>query len=165
FNPPFSERQFAFQNYNVGTTAGKSNGPGRLPTLRNPYVQTWNLGIQRELAKDTVLEVRYVGNKTTHKWHLYGVQEVNIFENGFLKEFINAQNNLKINQAAGVNSFQNRGLAGQLALPVYETAFGARGSQPALAAASGFTSNTFINQLTQGNAGSAAATLAGATSA
>jgi hypothetical protein len=165
FNPPFSERQFAFQNYNVGTTAGKSNGPGKLPTLRNPYVQTWNIGIQREIAKDTVLEVRYVGNKTTHKWHLYGVQEVNIFENGFLKEFVNAQSNLKINQAAGVNSFQNRGLAGQVALPIYENAFGARGSQPALASGSAFASNTFITQLTQGNAGSAASTLAGATSA
>ena len=105
FTPPFSEHQFAFQGYNVGTTAGKRNGPGELPTMRNPYVQSWNLSIQREIAKDTVFEVRYVGNKSTHKWHLYGVQEVNIFENGFLKEFTNAQSNLAINQAAGVSSF------------------------------------------------------------
>ncbi len=164
FTPPFKEGQFAFQNYNVGTTAGKRNGPGQLPTLRNPYVQSWNFGIQREVARDTVLEVRYVGNKTTHKWHLYGVQEVNIFENGFLKEFVNAQNNLKINLAAGVNSFQNLGRPGQVALPIYEAAFAARGSQPALAAASGFTSNTFITQLTQGNAGTAASTLQGPSS-
>jgi hypothetical protein len=161
FSPPFSEYQFVFQNYNVGTTAGKRNGAGELPTLRNPYVQSWTLGIQRELAKDTVLEVRYVGNKTTHKWHLYGVQEVNIFENGFLKEFINAQNNLAINLAAGVNSFQNRGLAGQAALPIFEAAFGARGSMPALAAASSWTSSTFISRLTLGQAGSLASTLAG----
>src|SRR5262249_48929425 len=154
------ERQFAFQNYNVGTTAGKSNGPGNLPTLRNPYVQSWNFSIQRELARDTVLEVRYVGNKTTHKWHLYGVQEDNIYENGFLKEFVNAQNNLKINQAAGVNSFQNRGLPGQVALPIYEAAFAARGTCANCGAiTTNFTSNTFINQLTQGNAGSAAFTL------
>jgi hypothetical protein len=91
FTPPFSEYQFAFQNYNVGTTAGKRNGEGELPTMRNPYVQSWNLSIQREIMRDTVIEVRYVGNKSTHKWHLYGVQEVNIFENGFLNEFINAQ--------------------------------------------------------------------------
>jgi hypothetical protein len=161
FNPPFSEYQFVFQNYNVGTTAGKRNGPGELPTLRNPYVQSWNLSIQREIAKDTVLEVRYVGNRTNHKWHLYGVQEVNIFENGFLSEFINAQKNLAINQAAGVSSFQNRGLAGQVALPIYEAAFGARGSMAALSASQGWTNGTFVSRLTLGQAGSFASTLAG----
>jgi hypothetical protein len=164
FTPPFSEYQFVFQNYNVGTTAGKRNGPGELPTLRNPYVQSWTLGIQREIAKETVLEVRYVGNRTTHKWHLYGVQEVNVFENNFLKDFTNAQINLAINQAAGVNSFQNRGLAGQVALPIFEAAFGARGSMPALSASQGWTNGTFINRLTLGQAGSFASTLAGPSS-
>jgi len=164
FAPPFSEYQFPFQGYNVGTTAGKRNGPGELPTMRNPYVQSWNLSIQREIAKDTVLEVRYVGNKSTHKWHLYGVQEVNIFENGFLKEFINAQNNLAINEAAGVNSFQNRGLSGQVALPIFEAAFGARGSTAALSASQGWTNGTFINRLLLGQAGSFASTLAGPSS-
>jgi hypothetical protein len=164
FTPPFSERQFAFQNYNVGTTAGKRNGQGELPTLRNPYVQSWNLSVQREVAKDTVIEVRYVGNRTNHKWHLYGVQEVNIFENGFLQEFINAQKNLSINSAAGVNSFQNRGLSGQVALPIFEAAFGARGSMPALSNSQGWTSSTFISRLTLGQAGSLASTLAGPSS-
>jgi hypothetical protein len=164
FTPPFSEYQFVFQGYNVGTTAGKRNGPGELPTMRNPYVQSWTLGIQREIAKDTVIEVRYVGNKSTHKWHLYGVQEANIFENGFLKEFINAQGNLAINQAAGVNSFQNRSLPGQVPLPIFEAAFGARGSMPALSASQGWTNGTFINRLTLGQAGSFASTLAGPSS-
>lgn len=155
FTPPFPEGQFAFQGYNVGTTKGQANGSG-LPEMKNPYVQSWNLGIQREIGKSNVLEVRYVGNKTTHKWHLYGVQEVNIFENGFLNEFQNAQKNLAINAASGVNSFQNRGLPGQVALPIFQTAFSANGTQPALSASQGFTSNTFINDLNLGLAGSAA---------
>lgn len=33
---------------------------------RNPYVQQWSLSMQRELAKNTTLEVNYVGNKGTH---------------------------------------------------------------------------------------------------
>jgi hypothetical protein len=33
---------------------------------RNPYVQQWSLSVQRELAKNTTLEVNYVGNKGTH---------------------------------------------------------------------------------------------------
>ncbi|AXC14950.1 Oar protein [Acidisarcina polymorpha] len=32
----------------------------------NPYVQQWQLSVQRELAKNTTLEVSYVGNKGTH---------------------------------------------------------------------------------------------------
>jgi hypothetical protein len=165
FNPPFSENQFVFQGYDVSTTAGKYNGPGKLPTMRNPYVQTWNFAIQRELSRSTLLEVRYVGNKTTHKWREYTIQEVNIFENGFLQEFQNAQKNLAISQAAGVSSFQNRGLPGQVALPIFEAAFGANGSQPALAAGSGWTSGTFINNLVQGQVGTLAATLQGRSSA
>jgi hypothetical protein len=163
FTPPFSEYQFAFQGYDVATTAGKYNGR-KLPTLRNPYVQTWNFGIQREFSRTTLMEVRYVGNKTTHKWRLYTLQEVNIFENGFLKEFQDAQKNLAINQAAGVSSFQNRGLPGQVPLPIFDAAFGASGSQPALAAGSAWTSGTFINQLLQGQAGRLAATLQGGSS-
>jgi hypothetical protein len=165
FNPPFSEYQFAFGNYDVSTNAGVYNGPGKLPTMRNPYVQTWNFGIQRELSRNTLLEVRYVGNKTTHKWRQYTVSEVNIFENGFLQEFIHAQTNLAINQANGKgNSFQNLGLPGEVPLPIFEQAFGPNGSQPALASGSSWTNGTFINRLLLGQVGSMAATLQGGTS-
>ncbi|MBI4166540.1 MAG: TonB-dependent receptor, partial [Acidobacteria bacterium] len=33
---------------------------------RNPYVQQWSLSVQRELFKDTKLEVNYIGNKGLH---------------------------------------------------------------------------------------------------
>lgn len=33
---------------------------------RNPYVQQYSLSVQRELARNTTLEVNYVGNKGTH---------------------------------------------------------------------------------------------------
>ena len=33
---------------------------------RNPYVQQWSLSLQRELARNTTLEVNYVGNHGTH---------------------------------------------------------------------------------------------------
>jgi hypothetical protein len=36
------------------------------PFLHNPYVQQYTLSFQRELLKDTILEVNYVGNKGTH---------------------------------------------------------------------------------------------------
>ena len=33
---------------------------------RNPYVQSWTLSVERELARNTTLEVNYIGTKSTH---------------------------------------------------------------------------------------------------
>jgi hypothetical protein len=134
---------------------------GMKPTLVAPYTINWNFGIQREIAKGTVLEVRYVGNQGHRSWRTSNLNEVNIFENGFLTEFKNAQNNLTINQANGKGAtFQNNGLAGQVNLPIFDAAFGPRGTVPAIAAASGYQNPTFITNLQQGAAGSLAGTLA-----
>ena len=146
------------------------------PNLRSPYVQNWSLGIQRQLTKSTMLELRYVGNKSTHMWHRQNIQEVNIFENGFLNEFKNAQNNLAVclaNAAActaaqtsiaanqrTANNFGFWGLPGQAALPIFQAAFGALGNQAALPAAQGFGNATYIQSLNQGTAGTLAQTIA-----
>ena len=130
------------------------------PNLRAPYTVNYSFGIQRELWKNNVLEVRYVGNQSKLAWRTSNLNEVNIFENGFLNEFKNARNNLTINQAANVNSFQNLGRAGQVATPIFDAAFGARGGLAAIAAASGYTSPGFITNLQNGEAGALATTLA-----
>ena len=130
------------------------------PTLRAPYTINYDFGIQRELWRNTVLEARYVGNQAHLVWRTSNLNEVDIFNNGFLQEFRNAQSNLKINQAAGVNSFQNLGRPGQVALPIFDAAFGARGGLGAIAAGSGYQSTGFIDNLTNGAAGSLAGTLA-----
>src|SRR5262249_15993956 len=66
------------------------------PNMKLGYVQSWNIGWQRELDKDTVVEFRFTGNHGVHLWRQYNINEVNIFENGFLNEFRVAQNNLRI---------------------------------------------------------------------
>jgi hypothetical protein len=131
------------------------------PNIKTPYVLNWSVGIQRELWHDSAVEVRYLANVGRNLWRSYNLNEVNIFENGFLQEFQRAQRNLAINQAAGVNSFANNGLPGQAALPIFDAAFGPRGTQPALAAGSAFTNGTFITLLQQGQAGRLANTMAG----
>jgi hypothetical protein len=124
-------------------------------------VQAWNIGVQRLIAKNTVIELRYLGNRASRVWNTYNLNEVNIFENGFLQDFKNAQKNLAINEANGIAaSFANNGLPGQVALPIFEAAFGARGAQPALPAAQAFTNGGFITNLRQGEAGRLAASLA-----
>lgn len=42
--------------------------------LKNPYVQQWNLGVQRQLGRARVLEVSYVGSKGTH---LFSARDIN----------------------------------------------------------------------------------------
>ena len=62
--------------------------------LRTPYVQNWNLSIQRNLPAGFTLDVRYVGSKGTKLIRTVNINEVNIFENGILDAF-------KITQAGG----------------------------------------------------------------
>jgi hypothetical protein len=132
------------------------------PNIRTPYILNWNIGLQREIGSRAAIEARYVGNHGFKLWRSYDINEVNVFENGFVQEFKNAQRNLQINQAAGVNSFENRGLPGQAPLPIFAAAFGARGTQPELPAASAYANGQFITMLQQGEAGGLANALAGA---
>jgi hypothetical protein len=124
------------------TVAGMAND------IRMPYTQSWTVGIQRDLGGRRAIEVRYNGNRTRNQWLSTNINEVNIFENGFLDEFKNAQRNLSINQAAGVTSFANRGLPGQVDLPIL-TATGIA-----------FNNSNAVNQLRNGQVGSLANTLA-----
>ena len=55
--------------------------------LRTPYVQNWNLSIQRQLSANFALDVRYVGNKGTKLIRGANINEVNIFETGILEAF------------------------------------------------------------------------------
>jgi hypothetical protein len=55
--------------------------------LRAPYTQNWNLSLQRALVKNTTLEIRYVGSKSTRLLRATNVNETNIFENGILDAF------------------------------------------------------------------------------
>ncbi len=146
FSFPLALSNFAFANRTVGTID---------PNIRAPYVQTWSFGIQREVREGTVVEVRYAGNHGVHLWHAYNVNEVNIFENGFLNQFKIAQQNLTINQAAGAgNTFANNGLPGQAPTPIFSTAFAG------LTAAQGFANTNFVSLLQTGQAGGLANQLA-----
>jgi Carboxypeptidase regulatory-like domain len=114
--------------------------------LHQPYVMSWNFGIQRALGSSNVIEVRYLGNRSVHQWIVENPNEVNIFENGFLNEFKQAQQNLAAN---GGGSFA----PGPNPLPIMTAA---AGGDPSF-----FTNGTFITNLNTGAAGTFASTLAG----
>ncbi len=124
--------------------------------LRVPRVQSWQLGIQRELTPNMVLEVRYVGNHGTGLWRQVDLNAFNIFENGFLAEFLKARDKLRIN---GGTSFANLNPAGgTMPLPILTGAF--TGSRTGPQTDPGFSDGTNIGYLNGGLAGQFASDLA-----
>src|SRR5262249_58361225 len=70
------------------------------PYLKMPYVHSWTIAYQRQLAKEMAIEVRYVGNYSARNVATRNLNELNIVENGILDEFKLAQANLRANVAA-----------------------------------------------------------------
>ncbi len=120
------------------------------PDIRTPYVQQWNVGFEREIMKNTAIEVRYNGNLALKVWRANNLNEVNIFENGFLAEFQRARANW-IAQGSGATFAP--GCAGCQATPILSALFAG------LSSASGFSNTGFISNLNLGNVGSMANTL------
>jgi hypothetical protein len=57
----------SFQAPGVATPAANTFlAVSQSPEPRNPYVQQWSLGVQRELFASTIVEVNYIGNKGTN---------------------------------------------------------------------------------------------------
>jgi Carboxypeptidase regulatory-like domain len=134
------------------TWVGGSNGTpvsGMDPNIRQPYSESWNLSIQRQLGRSQVLEVRYNGNRTVHQWMQINPNEVNIFENGFLAEFKKAQANLAL---GGGKTFSDVNSANKT--PIMDAAFGGAGT-------ANFSATQFINYLVNGQVGTFANQLAG----
>jgi len=75
------------------------------PNLKIGFVRSWSFGIQRELNRDNVVEIRYVGNRGRDLWRQLDLNELNIIENGVASEWQLAQQNLLANIKAnrGVN--------------------------------------------------------------
>jgi hypothetical protein len=52
-----------------------------------PYVQSFNLSVQRELARNLTVDVSWIGNKATKLFSGTQLNETNVIENGFLEAF------------------------------------------------------------------------------
>lgn len=133
FSFPVPESDFTFGSQPFATVD---------PNLRSPYIENWYFGLQRQFPGHTVLEVNYVGNHSVHMWQNYDLNEVNIFENGFLSEFKLAQANLAAN--GGTSFADNTGATGVNTLPTMDQAFGPGGSA--------FTNPNYISFVQSGQA-------------
>ncbi|HEY0048219.1 MAG TPA: carboxypeptidase regulatory-like domain-containing protein [Pyrinomonadaceae bacterium] len=75
------------------------------PDLKYPMVHSWSLSFQRELWKNNVLEVNYIGKKGTHLLGGYNANQVNIFAAAAGENFLEAFN--KIREDIRINGTTN----------------------------------------------------------
>jgi hypothetical protein len=123
------------------------------PNLRIPYVQQWSFGYEREITRNMAFEIRYVANHGVKVWRANNFNEVNIFENGFLREFQNAQINRLARGGPTATSFAP-GCPGCVPTPLLDKFFAG------LAAGSSYGNAAFLQNLAQNNVGTFANTLA-----
>jgi hypothetical protein len=64
------------------------------PNLKTGYVMQWNLNIQRQIAKGTLLDVGFVANRGVKLFYQVNLDQSHIYTNGFLTAFNQIASNL-----------------------------------------------------------------------
>jgi Carboxypeptidase regulatory-like domain/TonB dependent receptor len=64
------------------------------PNLKTGYVQQWNINFQRQIAKNTVLDIGYVANRGVKLFYQINIDQSHIYTNGFLTAFNQIASNL-----------------------------------------------------------------------
>ena len=99
------------------------------PDTPTPLTHQYSLGFQRELGRNTAIEIRYVGNTNvgeTYSWNVNDSANWSMLagENGFYDEFRRAQANLRANIVAGRGAtFAYTGAPGTSPLPIFQAYF------------------------------------------
>lgn len=69
------------------------------PNIEIPTIEQYSFGVQREFFGNTAVEVRYVGSRSKNLVRGIDLNQIDIFNNGFLADFNRARSNLAINRA------------------------------------------------------------------
>jgi hypothetical protein len=71
------------------------------PALQFPQIHSWSLSFQREVSKNTVVEINYIGKHGVHLLGGYNANQVNINAKvaGQSESFLDAFNNIRANTA------------------------------------------------------------------
>jgi hypothetical protein len=106
-------------NLGVGSVAGYAIDP----KIKTPYVQQWNLSIQRDIGWNTSLTVSYIGNHGVGLFRAIDVNQLLLQQNGFLADFNRARSNgflaLAANPAGGFVPDFNPAIPGSQPLTVF----------------------------------------------
>lgn len=94
------------------------------PNLKIQQNYEYNIGYQREIGFDTAFEIRYVGGFSNNLVRAIDFNQIDIRNNGFLADFIRAQNNCALQGGAGglatcTDARFNAAIAGSQQTPVF----------------------------------------------
>jgi hypothetical protein len=118
------------------------------PKIKIPMIEQYSVGVQREFFGNLALEVRYVGSRSNNLVRGVDLNQIDIFNNGFVADFNRARNNFNLTGDPFCSS------AGCVPLQIFVNAPGSTGH---LGVATGnanvagrIARNTFTNNLTNG---------------
>jgi len=100
------------------------------PHLKPPYVEQWNLTIQRDLGHGTSLSVGYVGNHGVGLFRAIDVNQVVLGPNGFLADFNRARADGFLAQSRAPNAPGCTGPGTQNQCGFFNPVYQGPGSQP-----------------------------------
>ena len=114
--PAFVVPRTLAQNYALNPAGNAVAMPD--PGLTTPYVQQWNIGIERSV-KNNILNIRYVGNHGVKE--IRGLDYNQVVISGLLPNFLTAQQNGFLAQKAtgSFNPTYNTNIAGSQPLPYF----------------------------------------------
>ncbi len=154
--PPISY----LQNNNTGNFFGTIFAID--PDIEIPKIEQYSFGVQRELPGNMALEVRYVGSRSKNLVRGVDINQIDIFNNGFLADFNRARANYSLSVAANPNTpsaqtpFCAGITTGCVPLQIFQSAVGAPGRLGVAPFGSGSVTGrisfaTFVNNLTNGS--------------
>ncbi|HEX5085868.1 MAG TPA: carboxypeptidase regulatory-like domain-containing protein, partial [Blastocatellia bacterium] len=113
------------------------------PDFQSPLTNQWSLNIQRDLGKNLLVDVAYIGRKASHLFGAYNIGQVDIFNNGFLSEY---------NKLVATPGYQS---------PLFNQLLGPHSGKPTAQSGSDFLRSQFASDITNNNVAGIAANLAG----
>lgn len=126
------------------------------PNIEVPRVKQYSFGWQREIGWDTAFEIRYVGTQSNNLARGVDFGQIDVVNNGFLTDFLRAQNNLRLSIAANPNSPASQtafcfGVTpGCTQLQIFQNGGAPSSGHVVVGGAAGVNATAFRNNLTNG---------------
>lgn len=118
------------------------------PNIQTPMVKQYSFGVQREIAGDMALEVRYVGSRSDNLGRGVDFNQIDVFNNGFFADFLRAQNNMRASGGANGDPFCAG--AGCVPLTIFQNGGNPAAGRLVIGGNNGLLLSSFTNALTNG---------------